>query len=41
MININYSDIGNDIKININDHKFHCKIVEKPFNDPKKKIVST
>ena len=41
MINIDYSDIGNDLKVNTNDGIFDCKIVEKPLYDPKKKIVST
>ena len=41
MMDINHSDIGNDLKVNTNDGVFDCKIVEKPFYDPKKKIASS
>ena len=41
MMDINHSEIGNDLKVNINDGVFDCKIVEKPFYDPKKKIASS
>jgi aminomethyltransferase len=41
MIDINFTDIGNELKVNTNAGIFDCKIVEKPFYDPKKKIVST
>ena len=41
MIDINFIDIGNELKVNTNEGIFDCKIVEKPFYDPKKKIVST
>ena len=41
MISIEQSEIGNKLKVNTNEGIFDCKIVEKPFYDPKKKIVST
>ena len=41
MMDINHSEIGNDLKVNTNDGVFDCKIVEKPFYDPKKKIASS
>jgi aminomethyltransferase len=41
MIDINFTDIGNELKVNTNEGIFDCKIVKKPFYDPKKKIVST
>ena len=40
MMDINHSEIGNDLKVNTNDGVFDCKIVEKPFYDPKKKLAS-
>ncbi len=40
MIEINHSKIGTEFKVNTNEGKFNCKIVEKPFFDPKKKIAS-
>jgi aminomethyltransferase len=41
MIDINFTAIDNELKVYTNDGIFNCKIVEKPFYDPKKKIVST
>ena len=41
MMDINHSEIGNDLKVNTNEGVFDCKIVEKPFYDPKKKIASS
>ena len=41
MMDINHSEIGIDLKVNTNDGVFDCKIVEKPFYDPKKKIASS
>ena len=41
MMDINHSEIGNNLKVNTNDGVFDCKIVEKPFYDPKKKIASS
>ncbi|MDA7596906.1 glycine cleavage system protein T [Candidatus Pelagibacter sp.] len=40
MIEINHSEIGTVLEVNTNEGKFNCKIVEKPFYDPKKKIAS-
>ena len=31
----------NKLEVEINDKKFKCIVVEKPFFDPKKKITST
>ena len=41
MIEINHSEIGNELKVETNVGKFNCKIVEKPFYDPMKKIASS
>ena len=41
MVEINSSEIGNDLKVTTNEGVFNCKIVEKPFYDPKKKIASS
>ena len=41
MIDIKFTDIGNELKVNTNEGIFNCKIVEKPFYDPKKEIVSS
>ena len=41
MIEIAYSEIGTDLKVKTNENQFNCKIVEKPFYDPKKKIASS
>ena len=41
MVSVEQSEIGNELKVNTNEGVFNCKIVEKPFYDPKKKIVST
>ena len=40
MIEIDYSEIGAELKVKTNENQFNCKIVEKPFYDPKKKIAS-
>ena len=39
MVNIKNSQIGNKLKVEINDHEVNAIIVEKPFYDPKKKIA--
>ena len=41
MIDINYTKIGIELKTinNIKYHKTNCKIIEKPFFDPKKKLL--
>ena len=41
MIKIEHSEIGNELKVTTNEGVFNCKIVEKPFYDPKKKIASS
>ncbi|MDA9187249.1 glycine cleavage system protein T [Candidatus Pelagibacter sp.] len=41
MVSVKQSEIGNELKVNTNEGIFDCKIVEKPFYDPKKKIVSS
>jgi len=41
MIEIDYSEIGAELKVKTNENQFNCKIVEKPFYDPKKKIASS
>ena len=40
MVEINHSDIGNNLKI-ISNREINSKIIEKPFYDPKKKIASS
>ena len=41
MIEINNSKIGNNLKVIFDDKEINSKIIEKPFYDPKKKIVSS
>ena len=41
MVEINSSETGNELKVTTNGGVFNCKIVEKPFYDPKKKIASS
>ena len=41
MVKINHSEIGNSLKINIDNKEINSKIIEKPFYDPKKKIASS
>ena len=41
MIAIEHSEIGGKFKVDTNDNKINCTVVEKPFYDPKKKIAST
>ena len=40
MVDINYSAIGMEIDVVIDNKNFNCEIIEKPFFDPKKKITS-
>ena len=40
MVDINYSVIGMEIDVSIEDKNFKCEVVEKPFFDPKKQITS-
>ncbi len=41
MIEINYSELGNELNVQTHEGKYSAKIVEKPFYDPKKKIASS
>jgi len=41
MVDINFSNIGQKLKVKIDEKKIDCSIVEKPFFDPKKKIASS
>ena len=41
MIDINYSELGNQLKVQTLEGKYSATIVEKPFYDPKKKIASS
>ena len=40
MVDINYSVIGMEIDVSIDNKNFKCEVIEKPFFDPKKKITS-
>ena len=40
MVDINYSTIGTEIDVLINDKNYKCEVIEKPFFDPKKQIAS-
>ena len=41
MVKINYSKIGNDLKVISDNKEINSTIIEKPFYDPKKKIASS
>jgi aminomethyltransferase len=41
IVEINNSEIGNCLKVFINDNEISSKVIEKPFYDPKKKIASS
>ena len=41
MIDINYSNLGQKLKVKIDENVINCSVVEKPFFDPKKKIASS
>ena len=41
MIEINYSELGNELNVQTHEEKYSATIVEKPFYDPKKKIASS
>ena len=40
MVDIEYSKIGIEIEVLIDDKNFKCEVIEKPFFDPKKLITS-
>ena len=41
MVEIDYSEIGNNLKIISDDKEINSTVIEKPFYDPKKKIASS
>ena len=41
MVDIDLSELANKYDVITNEGKFSCKIVKKPFYDPKKKIALT
>ncbi len=41
MIEINFSELGNQLDVQTNEGNYSATIVEKPFYDPKKKIASS
>ncbi len=41
MIEINYSELGNQLDVQTHEGKYSATVVEKPFYDPKKKIASS
>ena len=40
MVDIEYSKIGLEIEVSIQENNFKCEVIEKPFFDPKKQITS-
>ena len=40
IVEIEFSNIGTELNVYINKENYKCKVVEKPFFDPKKKITS-
>ena len=40
MVDIEYSKIGLEIEVSIQERNFKCEVIEKPFFDPKKQITS-
>ena len=40
MVDIDYSKIGIEIEVIINDRNYKCQVIEKPFFDPKKLITN-
>ena len=41
MVEVNHSELGNQLDVQTNEGKYSATIVEKPFYDPKKKIASS
>jgi len=41
MIDVDHSNLGQKLKVKIEENVINCSIVEKPFFDPKKKIASS
>tara|TARA_B100001094_G_C17631973_1_gene530872 strand:+ start:323 stop:454 length:132 start_codon:yes stop_codon:yes gene_type:complete len=40
MVSIEFANINTELEIQINNDRFKCIIVEKPFFDPKKQITA-
>ena len=40
IVDIDYTKIGLELDVEINNNKFKCKVIKKPFFDPQKKITS-
>ena len=41
MIDVDHSNLGQKLKVKIDENIINCSVVEKPFFDPKKKIASS
>ena len=41
MIDVDHSNLGQKLKVKIDENAINCSVVEKPFFDPKKKIASS
>ncbi len=41
MIEINYSELGNQLDVQTHEGKYSATVVEKPFYDPKKKLANS
>ena len=41
MIDVDHSNLGQKLKVKIDEDVINCSVVEKPFFDPKKKIASS
>ena len=41
IVDIEFSKINTELNVEINEEKFKCVVVEKPFFDPKKQIIAT
>ena len=40
MVDIEYTKIGLEIEVSIQEKNYNCEVIEKPFFDPKKQITS-
>ena len=40
MVDITYSKINSELNVTVENEIFKCKVIEKPFFDPKKEITS-
>ena len=41
MVDVNHSELGNQLDVQTHEGKYSAAIVEKPFYDPKKKIANS